>query len=999
MPRVKKLASLTFATVLVVTLIAGVAPLVLADHNGDKGSFDVLVFENGNWQLQGELSFSDYETLELPLDNDAGQVSIRLVQHGHDGAYVDYVALQKDFVTYLPAGAINVNSDTNILNKIISPEYDVCDSWDSTLEIVWDNVPANTTLVMRAMEEDLGVGHGGPLYYPNIQRGETLGYTLVNDGGINADGLLEETMEPAFSTFWQPDSPHPDGYTYGWLHCDEDYLYAAVEVTADNTADEEDWGALYVMVDGALKEFRISCDDNQWGTNGFQYTPSVIYQHRIYEFQIPLSEINAHIGDEIHYGFGCYGTVTVELYEAWVDDNWVGLSFGEPADGHTFGIDAFAAIQNGVNAVAFGGTVHVYPGKYNENIVIDKSLTLQSVSGNWQDTTIDDIVTGPEITISGHVDVTVQGFEITGGSYGIYIGEVFSTVNILDCFIHDNELDGIHVAQGGDLLHIEGNIISQNGVADSECGIHIYQAWNTTNILHNVIGAWWDGEDVGTIYAGNNGDGVRIDDVPAESDVTIRRNLIAENGDDGIDFPSVASVHGSVNIAENAIGAWPCHYEGVGTHDFTGNRNRGIHVGEISDTGSINIEGNAISENWDDGINFGSGVSAIYGTVTILQNLIGGWTCYPGEAGYTGDTPQRYGGNRGEGIYIFQVGDTGMVNIEGNKISENAWNIPDTGITIDNIYGVVTIAENDIGAWQDSHGETYFGNAGDGIYICWVYPGAVLTIGPHNSINENTDNGIEICNAQPAGAATVTIHRNTIDNNDWNGIQLGMPYEFDNFVIDHNTLGSNSSNGVEPGTGCEVDGAGINHNIVTNNDIGIYLAGPSDQNIISDNEIRDNIDGIVVEGNDNQILRNNIVNNHGELRSGIDLISFDGYPVSGNIIHCNNIVGNLPYGVSYEEVYDDFHDGIYNQNDDEAVDATGNWWGCIEGPGAAGCDLVSGNVIYDPWLLDEFQNCRECLEAPVPPGVPTVNHWGIVAMIGLFAGLLVWSVRRRRLAS
>jgi len=312
MPRVKKLASLTFVTVLVMTLIVGSTPLVLADHNGDKGSFDILVFENGNWQLQGELSFSDYETLELPLDNDAGQVSIKLIQHGHDGAYVDYVALQKDFVTYLPTWAINVNSNTNILNKITSPEYDVCDAWESALEMVWDNVPANTTLVMRAMEEDLGIGHGGPLYYPNMHRGETLAYTLANDGSITIDGVLEETTEPAFSVFWQPDTAHPDGYTYGWLHCDEDYLYAAVEVTADNTLDEEDWGALYVMVDGAFKEFRISCDDNLWGTNGFQYTPSVSYEHRIYEFQIPFSQINARIGDEIDYGFGCYGTVAVD---------------------------------------------------------------------------------------------------------------------------------------------------------------------------------------------------------------------------------------------------------------------------------------------------------------------------------------------------------------------------------------------------------------------------------------------------------------------------------------------------------------------------------------------------------------------------------------------------------------------------------------------------------------------------------------------------------------
>jgi uncharacterized repeat protein (TIGR01451 family) len=45
----------------------------------------------------------------------------------------------------------------------------------------------------------------------------------------------------------------------------------------------------------------------------------------------------------------------------------------------------------------------------------------------------------------------------------------------------------------------------------------------------------------------------------------------------------------------------------------------------------------------------------------------------------------------------------------------------------------------------------------------------------------------------------------------------------------------------------------------------------------------------------------------------------------------------------------------------------------------------------------EFGN-RELL-ALIPPMVPTVDPWGIGVMIALFAGLLVWTVRRRRLAS
>ena len=121
MPRVKRLGSLIFATVLLVTLVVGMSPPTLAELGNHKGSFDVLLFADGDWQSKGELSFSDYETLKLPVGNDAGQLRIRLAQHGHDGAYVDCVALHRDSVTYLPTGAVNVNGNTNVLNKIISP--------------------------------------------------------------------------------------------------------------------------------------------------------------------------------------------------------------------------------------------------------------------------------------------------------------------------------------------------------------------------------------------------------------------------------------------------------------------------------------------------------------------------------------------------------------------------------------------------------------------------------------------------------------------------------------------------------------------------------------------------------------------------------------------------------------------------------------------------------------------------------------------------------------
>jgi len=656
-----------------------------------------------------------------------------------------------------------------------------------------------------------------------------------------------------------------------------------------------------------------------------------------------------------------------------VDDSWCcqeDVDIFDPS--LTWQYDAFNVTQDGIDGVGWDGTVHVRAGKYDENLVINKSLTLRSTDG-WRDTTIDPAMDSI-IRIEGDVDVTVQGFEITEGSWGIYIGEVWSTVNILDCFIHDNAFDGIRVVSSGDVLNIERNIISQNGGCNGS-GIYIQQAWTTVNILNNIIGAWRDGEGTGATYTGNQNDGIDIDDVPVGTDVIIEGNHIVENGiivsaDHGINLDSVA---GNVDIQDNVIGAWT-----YGDFRFGGNKNHGVHVGPVSDTGRVNIEGNAISENGHDGINFGQGAGAILGRVIIHENLIGGWTCYPGDYGYTG-APERYTGNYGEGIYIYQVGESGMVTIEDNKISENGY---DTGIYFVLVYGMVTIARNDIGAWEDSHGEIYPGNEGQGIWVSSVPSGAVLTIGPDNRIKGNTGDGIDILASQLD--SSIDIHHNVVQQNGpWvcgTGIKLG-------------------SGGV-----C---GAMVRDNIITNNHKGIYLDTYSTQNTIQDNLIRDNGHGVWVEGNDNQILRNNILNNQDAEGSGIHIVSLHGYPVSGNVIHCNNIAGNWPYGVYYETANaDGMTEGIYSQNGDEAVDATGNWWGCIDGPGALGCDTVFGNVLYYFWLLDEFQYCGQCGGAPrptpapaAPPGVPTVNHWGIVAMITLFAGLLVWRVWRRRLAS
>jgi len=122
-------------------------------------------------------------------------------------------------------------------------------------------------------------------------------------------------------------------------------------------------------------------------------------------------------------------TVSAELLsppdEVWVDDDYCVTCAN---DGHIWGYDAFDNIQDGIDGVAEGGTVHVGPGTYNENqITINKALT---INGAGSSSTIID-GGGATLTTTGLVriiadgNVTFTGFTVrnaggtsNGGDYG-----------------------------------------------------------------------------------------------------------------------------------------------------------------------------------------------------------------------------------------------------------------------------------------------------------------------------------------------------------------------------------------------------------------------------------------------------------------------------------------------------------------------------------------------------------------------------------------------------
>jgi len=82
--------------------------------------------------------------------------------------------------------------------------------------------------------------------------------------------------------------------------------------------------------------------------------------------------------------------------EVWVNWAWISNSSGDvvDADGHVFGDNAFAYVNDGVYNVQAGGIVHVAPGLYPENVTIQKPLTMlgsyAGVSGTDEDRALAD---------------------------------------------------------------------------------------------------------------------------------------------------------------------------------------------------------------------------------------------------------------------------------------------------------------------------------------------------------------------------------------------------------------------------------------------------------------------------------------------------------------------------------------------------------------------------------------------------------------------------------
>ena len=162
----------------------------------------------------------------------------------------------------------------------------------------------------------------------------------------------------------------------------------------------------------------------------------------------------------------------------WVDDDYTSGSCG----GHTWGVDAFDNIQDGVDNVENGGTVNVNSGNY-EKVVIDKTIDL--IGEDKSSTCINGGGSGDVVHITAD-GVSVSGFTVTGSGSstndaGIEIRSSYNT--IMDCYSYMNYGDGMHLISASSNT-IENCEVFSNGYFSPTEGIVLLSNSNDNSIIN-----------------------------------------------------------------------------------------------------------------------------------------------------------------------------------------------------------------------------------------------------------------------------------------------------------------------------------------------------------------------------------------------------------------------------------------------------------------------------------------------------------------------------------
>ena len=570
----------------------------------------------------------------------------------------------------------------------------------------------------------------------------------------------------------------------------------------------------------------------------------------------------------------------------------------------------YSTIQAAIDNVSTldGHTLMVYPGIYTENVIVNKSLTIKSTSGNPADTIVNASTTSDHVFDVTVNNVTISGFTIkdagSPNKAGIYLN------NVDNCTISNNNLSdngyGICLNSSSN-NYVEGNILD-----DNHHGIHL-EAYSNNNTLRNNTVRF-------------NSDGIYME---SSSNNTVIANILSNNNESGVISPGGTYSLLLINntIYDNYNGIRLTSFNSIIMGNNLSNNYYGIYMAYdgnnviANNTALNNTYGFYLYNSWYDRIDYNNITGNYIGIISLYNSL------------HTNFTGNIISGNINYGI---ELSDASYFNLTENNLSNNKINlfvggsIPkrynhsiDTSntvngkpvyylfnkkdmvlddldtkhITIANCTNITVINNNvsdgdpiSLVFTQDSY--ILNNTASDNYYGIRIYFSSNNTIA-NNFISESGDSGILLYDSH-----SNNILNSSLLNNHWFGVHVLYSTST---TISSNTISGNPSGGVDI-TGS--NNTWIYNNTIILNDKAIEATYSNNISIIDNNLSLSKDDGVYFSGVVNAVIKDNIINSNNSY-CGVVLYNSNNTEIIGNGIRnstkesgisltfaCNNTIAN-----------------------------------------------------------------------------------------------------------
>ena len=289
------------------------APLHESMHS--NGRFLVEVKRGALWSNVGSIACDEFlreEHLNLGTELPKNAVvTLRLSRNGGGAAHLDKVTLGGQS----PQQVLGASGEA--LKKLTRRDFDLLAA-EQPIELSFiapEQGDAVLTVIGRIEAEAIGTNafmiprqnYCQALDGPNATY---LPYQLDRSSHkVAPDRARVMKEKPFIREFLRSGSGHPSEYLHGWVSNDRDNLYVTLDFAGDNTMDnDKDFAKVFARSGDNVREFKLTESDHHWGAVDFTYTPAAVWQHKLYEFRIPLSELDGDHSQPLQLAFSTYGT-------------------------------------------------------------------------------------------------------------------------------------------------------------------------------------------------------------------------------------------------------------------------------------------------------------------------------------------------------------------------------------------------------------------------------------------------------------------------------------------------------------------------------------------------------------------------------------------------------------------------------------------------------------------------------------------------------------------